>query len=264
MLHIEGIIGYSILKNHNTNTKIILFSDMHDDLPTCKYKSISVSKILEKNLNKALILLEEVIRGSFVYKSLWNSKHTTELKNLYCNYKNIIIPIDIRPYLIPFSWEVVHDSEYKYMVLNEYLKDLLFFFYLKNETIFSSSDKKKIQNNKILITHLVSIIKKFHNFYKEYVKYKNESILNIYKNNQYILENINNILNDCMEWYICAQCILTTKYKKILIHAGLYHTDKIKKLLESYYNFTIIKNVGMTNIDDNINYTCKPFSNLID
>ena len=58
---------------------------------------------------------------------------------------------------------------------------------------------------------------------------------------------INNLLDDIMEWYICAQIELYYK-ESIIIHAGLAHTDKVINLLKNHYNFTIIQEYGINSL----------------
>ena len=110
MNYIYGSIGYTVLQFNNK--KIIILSDMHDLLKPCNKNEIIISKWLEKKIikKKSKILLEEVPINHDNLKILWqNSIHTNELKKLYIKYKDLIIGIDIRVLLIPFSLELINE-----------------------------------------------------------------------------------------------------------------------------------------------------------
>ena len=64
-----------------------------------------------------------------------------------------------------------------------------------------------------------------------------------------------------MEWYTCA---LIKKYKNrtIIVHAGLYHTEKIIKLLLTKYDYSKIYEIGMNSIYDKEKYICQPEPNI--
>ena len=110
--NIYGAIGYTILANNDK--LIMIMSDMHDELQSCK-NNISISKWFEDKIMKGNteILLEEVDRidGSEL-NELWpDSKHTQELKQLFLNKVKVIKPVDIRPFMIKYSWELSNDEK---------------------------------------------------------------------------------------------------------------------------------------------------------
>ena len=265
MKYLQGTIGYTILKNNINNKKIIIFADMHDNLPPCPYSnSEKIVKWLEKKIYIAKILLEEInITENSVIEELWgHSKHTKELQEFYRKNKNIVEIIDIRPDILPFSWELSEKSDDKNMIFDKYIKNLLYFFKLKN-TFFQ--DKLLIYNYKNLHNklghHLFEIFIIFKEFIEKYKLFLNYSIIDLYKYNSHILENYNIIINDCMEWYTCA---LIKKYKNrtIIVHAGLYHTEKIIKLLLTKYDYSKIYEIGMNSIYDKEKYICQPEPNI--
>lgn len=246
---IYGTIGYTILENNNH--KVIVFSDMHDQLKECT-NNISISNWLKKKFDTSYILLEEVDRNvELKLKELWgDSKHTQELKKLYINNKNIIIPIDIRPFLIPYNWEIEKDDDTT--KLNKYLLLLDNFFCIKNNYI-----KKKLSNyNKNLINNIsgkhYTILKyKYYLFLLNYNNYLYHEIKNI---NENILEEINDLLNDIMEWYTCSKINLLQN-KSNIIHTGLAHSENIIILLESLYKYKINYKKGINNMNNINNIT---------
>ena len=250
--NIYGTIGYTILKNHNHN--VIIFADMHDQLLDCK-NNITISNWLKNKFETSYILLEEVDRNTdFKLKELWTeSTHTQELKKLYLNNKNIILPVDIRPFLIPYNWEI--DKNNDKTQLREYLLLIDNFFCLNNEYI-----KKQIKNynnnliNNISGKHYIvlkyiyfSFLLKYHKLLYKKLKYIKEEIL----------EEINDILNNIMEWYICAK-IYILQNKSNIIHTGLAHSQNIITLLIRIYKYNIEIENGVNTIDnaDNIKSGC--------
>jgi len=249
MLYLQGTIGYTIFINPITKKKIIVFADMHDNLPPCPFKnSIKISRWFEKKFKTAILLLEEVVRNNNIkLEGLWNSSdHTTELKNLFLSNKNKIEAIDIRPYLIPFSWEIIQQSEDKHMIFKNYFKDFLKFLKLEIDLIII---KKNFHNNQKIKEHFKQIKKKFLKYLLNNKKLLNKTIFEIYQNNLNVLEDFNVLLNDCMEWYICV-LIDNYKHKTIMIHAGLYHTEKVNNLLKNFYNFEKIYEIGINYLND--------------
>ena len=77
------------------------------------------------------ILLEEVNRNQVKLLELWpNSDHIQNLKNLYLNNRTKIIPVDIRPFLYGFHWDIIDEDKYKdygNILLRDYLSNLNFF-----------------------------------------------------------------------------------------------------------------------------------------
>lgn len=263
MLYLQGTIGYTIFINSVTRKKIIVFADMHDKLPPCPFpNSTKISKWFTSKFKTAKLLLEEVVRvKNMKLEALWDgSEHTNNLKVLFLNNQNEIEAIDIRPYLIPFSWEIVNQSEDKNMLLKNYFKDLIIFLNLKNDFL---KNKINFINQKIK-DHLKGIQIKFMRFLIKNKHLLKKSILDIFNNNQNILEDFNILLNDCMEWYTCL-LIEKYKYKTIMIHAGLYHTEKINSLLKNYYKYTSIDTEGINFLRESnrSNYMCQPIDDNI-
>ena len=123
MKYISGATGYTILKKDEK--VIILFGDIHDSVNYCKQgnESIDIDKYLDKKSDNYQVLLEESTNDPELNLSdLWSqSYHTNNLKNLKINNPNVI-PIDIRPYLIPFSWQLVEsNNKYKKLIFKKYI-----------------------------------------------------------------------------------------------------------------------------------------------
>jgi hypothetical protein len=246
MNYIYGSIGYTVLQFNNK--KIIILSDMHDLLKPCNKNEIIISKWLEKKIikKKSKILLEEVPINHDNLKILWqNSIHTNELKKLYIKYKDLITGIDIRVLLIPFSLELINEINTD-ITLYEYLKLIndffsLLFIELKKFNYYKLENLKK----SLIGKHFIIIKNNYKIFIKKYNKILNEKIKIIVDND--LLNNLNNILNDIIEWYTCA-CIFEFENNSIIIHIGLYHAEKIIDWLINIYNFKIINIYGINNI----------------
>jgi len=244
-MNIYGSIGYTILKNENHY--IILFADMHDVLKECK-DNISISEWINNKFNSSYILLEEVerIKGMELGEIWGDSKHTQKLKELYLNNKNNIIPIDIRPFLIPFSWELKKKSKitlfnYLIMIDNFFCIDDL---YIKNKLKYY--DKKLILQKK-LGKHFMALKYIYYNILIKYHKYINKYLNEI---DDIILLDINELLDYIMEWYICSN-IYSLQDKSNIVHTGLAHSENIILLLTHIYNYKIIYQYG-TNYIDNV------------
>jgi hypothetical protein len=255
MSKIYGSIGFVFLtKNHR---KIIILADQHDTLPECDNK-INIANWFKKKFNSSKILLEEVPRENNKLIELWQeSPHTQELKKLYLDNPTIIPGMDIRPFMIPFSWEVLEqidelNKDYD-MTMIEYLKEIDNFFSLQNTFIISnlSNYNVNILKDTLLGKHYLLIKNKFSDFLEELHNEKllNQQIRNINNNYNNKLSILNNLLDDIMEWYICAQIELYND-KSIIIHAGLAHTDKIIKLLQTHYNFEIKYQEGTNSMNN--------------
>lgn len=263
---IYGTIGYTLLSNNNSNNKIIIFSDMHDTLVPCANQT-SISDWFETKFKSSKILLEEVPREGVKLKELWlNAPHTQKLKKLFMNNPQLIRAVDIRPYLIPFSWELIQEinddddvDNYKDIELKQYLKHIDLFFCLNLEYFINKLvkyDKTKLPHTK-LGKHFITIKKNYGNFLQEHKKYKNISIKQIYLEKIKILEQLNDILDEIMEWYICAN-IDFNELNPIILHAGLAHSEKVISWLIVNYNYIILNKNGINTLDE-IN---EPSSNL--
>jgi hypothetical protein len=266
MNYIYGSIGYTILQLNNK--KVIILSDMHDFLKPCNKNEIIISKWLEKKIlkKKSKILLEEVPYTHDNFKTLWTeSIHTNELKKLYLKYSNIIEGIDIRLLLIPFSLELINEINTE-ISLSEYLNLINNFFSL----IFSELNNffyYKLINlkNTLIGKHFIIIKKNYNLFLLKYKNKLNEKIKFNFNNN--LLNDLNDILNDIIEWYTCA-CIFEFNNKSIIIHIGLYHAEKIINWLINIYNFKIINIYGINNINETNNISehngCVMLTSIID
>jgi hypothetical protein len=264
MNKIYGTIGYVFLVKGNHH--IIVLADQHDTLPGCDNK-INIADWFKKKFISSKILLEEVPRENNKLIELWESSpHTQSLKKLYLDNSTIIPGMDIRPFMIPFSWEVLDqfdalDQNYD-IIMTEYLKQIDEFFSLENNFIISnlSNYNKESLKNTLLGKHFLLTKNKFGDFLEEL---NNKNLLNQkirYLNSKYTnkLLFLNTLLDDIMEWYICAQ-IQLFQDKSIIIHAGLAHTEKIIKLLQSHYGFNIKHQEGinsLNNIRDTVRSGC--------
>jgi len=256
-LNISGSIGYIYLSDNKN--KVLILSDMHSELPYCKENSEFVSKWMQRKYNSK-ILLEEVPRIGSTLKELWpSSPHTQKLKELYISSK-VIDGVDIRPFLLPFSWELLFDKElnqkdknklkevflYKYLsLINEFFK-LKHKYFLKNIGRVYTKDYLK---KSVLGEHFLEIKSKV----KDFVKV-NELVMNnkIIKLDPSILEKINEIISLIMEWYIIAKIYQGQEENihSFIIHAGLAHTSNIKANLITFYKFKVQDSNGIIDLNE--------------
>jgi len=251
MKNLYGTIGYTILKNTETNNKIIIFADRHDKLPDCTNK-INIANWLKQKIHSSKILLEEVPRDSVNLEELWSdSEHTQELKNLYLNNQSNINGVDIRPLLIPFSWELVTSTEPAHNITTkQYLEKINKFFTMENEYLvrnFPNYSVEKLAKTKIGKHFLL-----LKNNFKKILETNREFLIFTVSTNKKInlnfLESINLLLDQIMEWYTCAQ-INEPNTKPIIVHTGLAHSEKIIQLLQSNYQWEKINEKGINTLN---------------
>jgi hypothetical protein len=261
-MYLSGSVGYTLLKYNNKDYEknIFILADIHDGVSYCKQDSIMIDKWLtSKDRND--ILLEEVIREEVSLTDLWpGAEHTQRLKTLNKTNKKIK-PIDIRPLLIPFSWELLSNKDYPNkqasIKLDEYLIFIDNICNLKSSKLmikYIVPEIKKLYKdgnetiNKKLIIHFEEI----RNIYFEYIKtnkgFLKKSIIDIYKIDENVLEEINNITSMIMEWYILL-LIFNSKTSSIL-HMGLAHSNRIIDFLNKIYSFKIVKKSGINMISE--------------
>ena len=255
MKNIYGTIGYTVLKNINNDNKIIILADMHDTLPNCTNQT-NVSEWFKTKFKSSKILLEEVPREGFELEELWsNAPHTQDLKKLFINNPQLIHAVDIRPYLIPFSWELINEADNLNNVsLKTYIESIDKFFCLKLPYFINklpNYNKNKLVHTK-LGKHYMIIKKKYGNFLLAHNKFINLDIKQIYLKKPEILYQINQILDKIMEWYICANIILNELLPTIL-HTGLAHSEKVIRWLLVHYNFIILNRYGINSLDETSN-----------
>lgn len=296
MKNIYGAIGYTLFKNNINKKKILILSDMHDTLPMCK-DNIIITDWFKSKFDSSQILLEEVphdkrsdslkientILEKFLnmimnifnlnptsdmeLKELWpTSHHTQELKKLYLLNPDIISAVDIRPFLIPFSLEVISMGIEKNPIkFKDYFRKIDLFFSTKENFVQEKLQNYKINNLKHtkLGKHFLLIKKIYYQFLVKYKKIIEKNIIEIIDND--LIENTNDLLNEIMEWYICAHIDLH-KDKSTIIHVGLAHSEKVVEWLSTHYEYKFINNFGINkikNTHDNIK-GCFPMSDELD
>lgn len=266
MKNIYGTIGYTLLKNPNTNNKIIILADMHDRLPECA-SNTNISDWFTSKMISSKILLEEVPRDNVTLHELWaESPHTQNLKNLFLNNQHIIHAVDIRPFLIPFSWELLSDlktfnDQYYNIKLKKYLMIINSFFVLDFRYLIDKLPNYKIEKlvNTKLGKHFLIIKKNWKKFLENNQIYLNYLIKILYQNNLNVLEKISDILDQIMEWYICANIELHLD-KPVILHTGLAHSDKVIDWLINHYKYKLENSNGINKMDEII---YKPMSGCI-
>ena len=255
-INLNGSIGYTFLIKNNI--KILILADNHSTLPYCKTDGIFISEWF-KNKSNSRILLEEVPRVGHDLQELWpSSPHTQKLKEVYIKNSHIIHGVDIRPFLIPFSWEFASDKESPNINLKEYFELLNLFFTLKLDFIKKDLiyiylkeflTKRKIGKHFLILKKVVVLLIKKNKFYLD--KY----IKDLVNNNNLLFNQINFILSDIMEWYIIAKIYegIDEKKTSFIIHAGLLHTTNIINLLTKFYHYKIVDDFGTTTNINNLN-----------
>jgi hypothetical protein len=252
-IYLNGSIGYSLLVKENM--KILILADMHSELPYCEKDGIFISDWF-KNKFKSKILLEEVPRVGPKLKELWpSSPHTQKLKEEYIKNSHIIQGVDVRPFLIPFSWELAFDKEAPDLNLKQYLNLINLFFNLKLD--FIRKDLKNVYTKDFLKTnelgrHYMKLKKQVKNFVKNNKTHLDKNIKILVQNNENLMEQINDIISDIMEWYSIAKIFQGIQENKtsFILHAGLAHTTNIINLLKIHYGFKIVEEFGTTDMSN--------------
>jgi hypothetical protein len=256
-INLYGSIGYTFLTNHSIYpTHILVLSDNHSKLKYCN-NYIMISEWLKNKMHINHILLEEVEREGKIFEELFTeSDHTQKLKTLFINNSKLIHAIDIRPLLIPFSWEILE----KYSIKN----DISLFSYLEKIDIYF--DSKKIIDQKCQI-HFTIIRNIYLKFKIKYDSYFNKKITYIFIHKIFILEELNNTLDNIMEYNIILSIYnLSVSKKNVIIHIGLIHAEKIVFWLNKLYLYKIVEDKGITSIyNDSItnNNGCIQLSKMI-
>jgi len=268
--NIFGLIGYTVLSNVSNNNKmgnkmvnemgnemgnkmVLVMADRHDDLPPCNVDYNKVSEWLKSKFNIADILLEEVKRDKDTeLGELWaTSEHTQELKELYLNNTNTVIPIDIRNNYIAYSWELYDKNEVGHNIMfYQYLIPINKFFSLTDDKFkknISLYDVNYLKNN-LLGVYFLIIKDNYRNFLNKYKDYLYEKIDNLINNTKIFLD-FNNLLHSLLEWYSVALLIYSTK-NRIIIHTGLAHSSKIVYFLQTIFNYKIIDEQGVNKLKD--------------
>jgi len=253
MSNIYGTIGFSLLQNQDLEIfykvrpkYILVLADIHSKLPYCD-NQINITDWFYKNKDKTNIFLEEVIRNENIkLKELWGeSEHTVQLKKFFLSYPEIVHATDFRPYLIPYSWEMASIVDKNYS-LEKYLLLLNQFFNFEDKF----SEYEKLLDNKIITKHFNLLKKNFNQYLEKYSIFLNYEILELTNVKKEILEEINDLLDDIMEWYTIAKIFSIDPDKNIIIHTGLFHSSKIICCLHSIYNYKIINQDGINKIED--------------
>ena len=248
---LSGAMGYYLLELPS-RIKVLILSDIHDGVTYCpniNNEAIGIADFLKSRKLDNKILLEESTQEEVKLKALWpNASHTKALKKLALENDDII-SFDIRPLLVPFSWELIDvDKSLGNITLLKYLHLIEDFFNRKSilytKYIYPEVQKLSIKNKKNSL-HL----KQLYNQYNEF-KTMNKNLLNNNINNisTNILEDINDIISHIMEWYIIV--LILNSDKNIIIHTGLAHSSKLILMLTKYYKFNQLEYKGINFFDE--------------
>ncbi len=295
---LSGSVGFTLLFHEKTGKYVLVLADIHDGVEYCStylnelditkliknltshnltnqsgfsrlekvYElsgikmSIGIADLLEELSHKYNVLLEETLKQEKTkLTDLWpGSDHTQKLKHLNISNDNIR-PVDIRPMLIPFSWEILarEDMNIKYsmITLKKYLAKIIDLFNLKDTKLVSTyirPEIKKLQDGMkfkySLLSHFYELRKIFMEFLITYESELELDMGDIFNSYQDILERINYIISCIMEWYTIV--LIHNSSLNTVIHLGLAHTDNIIKLLTTVYQFKIITQSGLNQMLD--------------
>ncbi len=259
---LSGSVGYTLLEK--SNKKVLILADIHDGVIYCEKDSVMIDSWLSSKTNENVdVLLEEVLREEFKLGDLWpSSVHTSRLKQLNQNNKKIV-PIDIRPLLIPFSWELLFNdinNQIGKMPLNTYLIGLDHIFNLRGSKLMKqyiapqvkqlreTSDKKTIR---ILLTHFEEMKSIYLEYRETNKKYLHKTIIEIFIIDKRILEKINDMTSMLMEWYILL--LILNSRRNSIMHLGLAHSNRVLDFLTETHEFKILKSSGVNKISEAIN-----------
>jgi len=270
---LSGSVGYTLLENLKINKKVLILADVHDGVSYCERDSVMIDSWLASKTPTNDILLEEIVREEFKLGDLWpSSVHTRRLKEL--NQKNQkIIPIDIRPLLIPFSWELLETdarNEIANMTLNNYLMGIDNLFNYRSSKLmklYIAPQVKKLHQNSddkikiILLNHFEEMKQLYIDYRQRNKDYMDKTISEIFRLKPLILEEINNMISMIMEWYILL-LVLNSKTNSIL-HLGLAHSNRVLDFLIEIYQFKTLKTNGVNKISEIINTSNEPKSCLL-
>ena len=249
MKNIYGSIGYTLLKKENI---IIVFADKHDSIPTCK-DNIDMANWFKTKFKTSIILLEEIPRKKeSKILELWDqSQHTKMLKDLYLENPSIVKPVDIRHYLLPFSWEIINTESIYDITLTKYMLDIDRCLSMKNQYLLANC--KLYDAKKLIYLQLGKHFLVIKDIFKKLIikgdklNILNNKIIKVRENNVEYLEEINNLISMIMEWYICA-CIYMYRNQPLIIHVGLAHSEQVIKALCDTYNYTLVEEQGINKL----------------
>ena len=137
------------------------------------------------------------------------------------------------------------------MLFNFFLEDIDNFFNFKNNKIKElNKHYNEIDIQKLNCHIQFKIIKdNYLNYKKKYEEYLSKNILDIFNNDKYILNELNSILDNIMEFYIILN-IFNKNNKNIIIHTGLVHSEKIIFWLTHCYFYETSEEKGITKVKD--------------
>ena len=253
-MYLSGTLGFELFKFtiNDITCFILLLSDMHSGVKYCDKQSNNISKFLKSREKDSNVLLEETTLPEAHLKDLWpNAIHTQELKKLAFESKHIN-SFDIRPLLVPFSWELIDvDKSLGNTILDKYLFLINSFFFkeslLYKKYIIPELNKNIIFEKKNKL-HLLEIFDQYTLFLKQNKKYLSYTLSELKKNHIGKLHKINDIIGYIMEWYMIL--LILNNNRNSIVHAGLAHTENVSKLLNKFYKFELLESKGFNKLED--------------
>ena len=221
MTYYEGVIDYFVLKKDN---KYFIFLLDNHDLNKCNFKSVDISKLLEKYIEKnANILLEEVV-GDFNVKALfYNSEHNKKNYEFYKKYKKKVIPVDVR---ILFQDKKELDKLFYDEI---YIKDKIYSSELLKNLFFKMKEQYELLKDELFKKDYISL---------EFIPLDypyNYSDLNIDQQCEIFFSSLLDVYTIIL--------LETSKKKYNFIYLGAFHCIHIFHLLKKYFNYRVIKDI---------------------
>lgn len=259
MKYLSGATGYTILSRGTKD--ILLLADIHDGVNYCERGTgIFIDDYLKKHSKNSQILLEESINDPELnLTDLWpDAEHTRKLK-LLKEKDDSIIPTDIRPYLIPFSWQLAESNKtYQDIQIKKYMslfdlffkkKDVVYerfiFPYIGCNSRYIANDGDRVKLRQMFDDFNNKIFKELYELagnktMQEMLKIQNEKG----KFYEYLhkIENLNSLI---MEYYILL--LTLSDERNSIIHTGLAHSTRLIDMFKDF-GFKIIEDVSMTDI----------------
>ena len=259
-LNISGLVSYTLLLNPNNNKLILLLGDIHDGVQYCEKDQMWIDTIFDKIIKKTNIkvLLEEVPRDGLELIDLWpNAEHTKRLKEWFLKNQDNIIPIDIRPYLIPFSHQKYElnllDNNEKNIIMKDYLRTITNLFELNNnlldKTIIFFKNIFNALQNKSTHKDILKLFKKLEQKYKNLLNEINqeESFEKTIKSNYNWFSKLEEFKLNIMDWYTI---LLLLGNNHNIVHFGLAHYLNVFQKLKNNFNFKVIHESGLNNLNE--------------
>lgn len=249
-MNISGIVSFTLLKNTKCNKLILLLGDIHDGVEYCQKEHIFIDELLDNFVkNKQFsVLLEEVPRENLQLVELWpNAEHTQRLKEWYLRNQKVVIPIDIRPFLVPFSYQKkslgLLSKEEENLKMSEYLVTIDSLFELNgrplNKSVIFFKNIIEYLNKKSErgILSMYKILREKYRKLKEGIN-MDDTFIETFEKNKTFFKELDDMKINIMDWYTT---LLLLSNNNSVVHFGLAHYLNVREILLNNFGFIIIQ-----------------------